>query len=29
MKTIYDYGNPESSNVLIQLADDHDLDLMG
>ena len=28
MKTIYDYGNPESSNVLIQLADDHDLDLM-
>ena len=25
MKTIYGYGDPDSSNVLIQMVDDHDL----
>ena len=28
MKTIYEYGNPESPNVLIQIVDDHDLSLI-
>lgn len=28
MKTVYEYGSPASSSVLIQMVDDHDLDLI-
>ena len=28
MKTVYEYGSPESANVLIQMVGDHDLDLI-
>ena len=28
MKTVYEYGSPASSSVLIQMVDDHDLDVI-
>ena len=28
MKTVYEYGSPSASRVLIQTVDDHDLDLI-
>lgn len=28
MKTVYEYGSPSASRVLIQMVDDHDLDLI-
>ena len=28
MKTVYEYGSPTSSSVLIQMVDDHDLDVI-
>ena len=28
MKMVYEYGSPASSSVLIQMVDDHDLDLI-
>ena len=28
MKTVYEYGSPAASSVLIQMVDDHDLDLI-
>ena len=28
MKTVYEYGSPAASSVLIQMVDDHDLDVI-